>query len=255
MANLIENELIKLFAKKKLYIFLGIIFAMILIPGLVFKFSEVAKPVSGQQFPLEILNSNVELLLPIFLAILVADLITEEYRDGTLKLFLVHPVSRSKLLHAKLITILIAVVILMAFSLVASYAMGTILFGWGQGLQFGDANYQGFQGILVTAGAHLFSILPLMACALVLLVIALNLTSGGAVVGISIGLIMGLTVLGQISLAARPYLLTTYFRYYLLFLNQPGWKELLQGVAAVLLYGGISYILSLRFFQHKDLQY
>jgi ABC-2 type transport system permease protein len=97
---------------------MGIMMIMTLIPAFICKFGEVDKTMSAQMFPLEALKMHLDMLLPIFISILIADIITDEYRSGTLKLPLIHPVSRRKLLNSKLFTILVTITVLLLFFLV-----------------------------------------------------------------------------------------------------------------------------------------
>lgn len=105
MLSLVKNELIKLFAGKKIYVFmLAIVLANSLI-GVESLVGAIDIPVNGQNVPILMLPTIVNILLPLFVIVLVAGMITDEYANGTLKLSLIHPVSRTSLLTAKLLAL------------------------------------------------------------------------------------------------------------------------------------------------------
>jgi len=253
MINILKNELFKLFVQKKIYIFMGLMFIMTLISALVFKFAEIDIIISAQSFPLEALKMNIDMLLPIFITILIADMITDEYRAGTLKLPLIHPVSRKKLLNAKILTLIIASIILLLFLLIISYILGVIMFEWGAGFTFNEITYSNVQGIWMTICSYFISVLPILAYGLIIILISLILTSSGAVVGIAIGILFAFSILIQVSEILRPYLLTYYFSFFAMLLKNPLSMEIILGLFVIGVYSTIAYIASVRLFIKKDI--
>ncbi|WP_366922946.1 ABC transporter permease [Metallumcola ferriviriculae] len=254
MYNLIKNEVIKIFAGKRMLVFMIITLVFSLLPKLEAVLGEIPLEITGQNMPLYMLNSMTNLILPIFLIITVADMITGEYAGGTLKLSLLHPVSRTKLLTAKLISLVIPMVFLLAFAQMTGHLLGTIFFGWGEQLTFHDVSLSTGKGLLVTAGAHLVSIIPLLTFSAVILLLALQFTNTGAAVGISIGLLMTLSVLGQLAVNLRPYLLISYFEAVpKLFVTASGHREFLTAAVVMAIYGGTSYLISIYQFSKKDI--
>ena len=255
LLKLIQNELVKLFAKKKIYIFMGIIFVMTLLLAFIYKFANIDKTMSAQMFPLEILTMQLDMLLPIFISILIADIITDEYRTGTLKLPLIHPVSRKKLLNSKLFVLVITISFLLLFSLIISYGLGMSLFAWEEGFSFNETIYTANQGIFITIGSYIISILPLLTFSLLIMLISLKLSSSGAVVGSAIGLLFGFDILIQLSEVVRPYILNYYFRYYSILINKGIGEESIIGFLVIILYGTVAYLLAVKIFQEKDIVY
>lgn len=252
MSGVIKNELIKIFLKKKIYIFMAIIFIMTILPAFIFRFAETDIDMTGQMFPVENMTMNLGMLIPIFLSILISDMITEEYINGTLKIPLIHPVSRKKLFNGKLLALLIATTTLVLFSLIISYGSGYIFFEWGESLQINNVDYFGINSIFVTVGLYVSSLFPLLAFSTVIIFIALKLTSSGAVVGVSVGFIFALNILSQLVEKLRPFLIYTYFNP-IVFLISPGGVDLLQGIIIIFIYGVIFYVLSLKMFEKQDL--
>ena len=238
-----------------MYIFMVIMLGMALIPAFIYKYAETNVTMEGQRFPLDILKSNLEMLLPIFLSILIADLITDEYKDGTLKLPLIHPISRTSLLNSKIASLAIALLVLIFFSLISSYIIGFIFFGAGEGLNIYGETYSTGYGFLVTMFSHLIAIIPLLAFGMVIVLLSLNMSSSGGVVGASIGIIFGLNILGQLSKTIRPYLINTYFSLHGIILNSSSQISLSKSIIVIFSYGVISYLISLKIFNKKDIIY
>ncbi len=77
----------------------------------------------------DILNGATEILVPIFIVILVADMISGEQTSGTIKLLLVRPVSRFQILFGKwLVSITATAIVVFAFFL-ALYLTNISIFG------------------------------------------------------------------------------------------------------------------------------
>ncbi|WDL96250.1 ABC transporter permease [Alicyclobacillus sp. ALC3] len=92
------------------------------------------KPPTGYQTSaydqiMQYLTFTSMLFLPLTVVILVADMVAGEATDGTIKLLLVRPVSRSKILLGKWITSLIAAALATAVTCAALWAVGVAVFG------------------------------------------------------------------------------------------------------------------------------
>lgn len=263
MRNLIRNELHKLFAQKKMFVFFTILLCMaLLITGIVYTTHhnpklqaladmEQTANFTGQQFPLTNLSGMVQ-MFSIFAIIMIAEMITEEYTTGTLKLSLLHPVTRRRLITAKAASLWIATLILLLFTMVFSYIIGTVFFGWGSHFVLLEKTYSTGAGLLMTLGAYLLTSLPVMAISLVVLYAALFLNSSGAVIGLGLGFFFAQSIISQVSSKLAPFMVLTYTDIWG-FLYSEQWRKVGYGLLVFLIYGGISYILSLRKFRQKDL--
>lgn len=252
MFNLIKNELFKMFAAKKIYAFMGIIFAAVLIPSLVESFLGVDLQLTGQNLPFVQLTPLVEFLIPVFLIILAVDMFTEEYAGGTLGVLLTQPVTRIKLLNAKIVSLAIIILFLLFFSLGASYLTGTIFFGLEDPLVIGDVTYSTAEGMAFTLLLHIISALPLTAFAVIMALIALNFTSSGAAIGVGLGIYFTFTMIHQVAEIARPFLINTHFNLYELVFNGSG-KEWLLSMSVIAAYGIFSYLLAVCIMKKKDI--
>lgn len=259
LLNLVQNEFQKMFARKKIWVFFGLLLIITLIAGGALghlknnpDFEEASiQQLTGQTFPLAMFE-GLDDLLAIFVILLIADLITEEYVNGTLKVSLLRPVSRTQLLIAKVVVLAIVMAMLLIFTMIVSYIAGIIFLGWGDQMILEDQTLTTTQGVLTVVKGYLSMILPVTALGLVTMLISLHLNSVGSTIGIGLAIYFISEIAGQLSQTLRPFLLTTYFRYYLIVING-NWKQILNGLAAFLIYGGGCYLLSLITFKRKDL--
>lgn len=260
MHKLIQNEIHKLFAQKKMLVFFAILLAMSLMMGFVIYSMQNSPnpetkmnntPLSGQLFPIMNLSGLIQ-MFAIFAIVMIAEMITEEYTTGTLKLSLLHPVTRGRLITAKVLALWIATIILLIFTLIALYIIGTAFFGWGNQFIFLDKTYSMGTGFLLTFAAYLLTSLPVMSFGLVVLFASLFLNGSGAVIGLGLGFFFAQTITSQISPKIAPYLIASYNDWWS-FLYTGQWKQVTYSFIIFAVYGGLSYLLSLRFFKKKDL--
>lgn len=260
MLNLVKNEFIKLLANKKIYVFMLVLIGVNLLPLLESLTGAIGDiPINGQTIPLYMLTTYVNILLPIFLIVFTADMVTEDYATGTLKLSLIHPVSRTKLLTAKVLTLTVLTFFMLIIGMVVGAAVGTIIFGWGEKFIYEDAvneiiyNFSTVNGLLITLGSYLVSILPLIAFSLIIMLLALQFTSSGAVVGVSFGMLLTLGFLGQVSEGLQPYLINYHFKLFNLIFLAVEYPKALISIAFITILGISCYAASLLLFKRKDI--
>lgn len=209
--RLLKNEIYKLLKKKKIYIFMIIIAGMTLIPIIVSKFDSGGIVFKVNTLPLENLAWSVEMIIPIFISILVADMITNEYSEGTMKLALVNGVSRKELLFSKVLTLIFVITGLVLFTMVVSYVSGSFFLEWGVPFEFNGILLSEGMGILYTLELYLLSVIPLTAFALIITFLGLKLESGGSLVGVTIGIIFIMNTMRQLSSILSPFIISDYF--------------------------------------------
>jgi len=69
-------------------------------------------------------------ILSLLTIIVAAGIVANEFRWGTIKLLLIRPISRAKILLSKYLSILIFALILLVFYLIASWIVGALFFGF-----------------------------------------------------------------------------------------------------------------------------
>ena len=257
MTGLVKNEMYKVIKQKKFYIFMGIIFILIVLNALsvsTLQSKLVSEIFNGQSFPLNILNW-ISLIIVIFITVLIADLVTDEHKNGTLKLSLIRPITRNNLITAKLISLFVTLLIIQVFTFSISYIIGTIFFGWGHNLTFIGTEFNIFNGLLFTLVSYMFTILPYMAFGTIILFISLLSSSVGVTIAISLGSWFLISLVGQMFTETSPYIITTYFNFYVEFVNDIVVKDILVGFAVILGYGIIFSLASLLLFKKKNILY
>lgn len=85
------------------------------------------QPYDGWEYVLE--NSFLTSVISLFTIIVAAGIISNEFKWGTIKLLLIRPISRTKILLSKYVSVLIFAFTLLVFLLAASWLTGAILFG------------------------------------------------------------------------------------------------------------------------------
>ncbi|MFD1031625.1 ABC transporter permease [Metaplanococcus flavidus] len=84
-------------------------------------------PYDGWEYVLE--NSFLTSIISLFTIIVAAGIISNEFKWGTIKLLLIRPISRTKILVSKYVSVLIFAFSLLVFLLLSSWIVGAILFG------------------------------------------------------------------------------------------------------------------------------
>ncbi|MGI1805237.1 ABC transporter permease [Exiguobacterium sp. TDN 0502] len=75
-------------------------------------------------------SQGLTLILPLFIIVIMADIVSGEQNDGTIKTLLSRPVRRWKILMAKWLTVLLYTSMLMALTAIVCYAISGIVLGY-----------------------------------------------------------------------------------------------------------------------------
>jgi len=285
MYNLVKNELFKIFKQKKLYI-CGVMILVVLAISIASAImtqsassgsgnllvgsesADLSSQVTGQNFPISMISS-ISTVLVIYIVILLGDIMADEYKNGTLKLTLLGPVSRSKVVMAKAIALFLSISTLIVFTLITSYIAGSIFFDWGSG--FNVISYQttyagemtaanfalsAVSGILVTAGAFLLTILPYFSFGMIVYFLSTLISNMGAVIGASLGTWISMSLVGMVFPKITPYLITSYFNFYNEFLRSSkdfDMRSIATGSLVIVLTGALFLGLSIFTIRKKDI--
>jgi ABC-2 type transport system permease protein len=201
----------------------------------------------GKLFPLAALGIVLPLLLPIAVALNAGDAIAGEAQAGTLRYVLARPVGRTRLLVAKLTSVMAFVVLTVLVVAVTAYVVGVLLLGGSRvppGGTVGTASISGgtfsTQELLLRTGLALGYA---MVCMLGVAAIALFLSTVtrsplGAALGALAVLIASTILLGlEAASALQPYLPTRYWLAFVdLFRDPILWRDVLRGVALQAVY-------------------
>jgi ABC-2 type transport system permease protein len=204
----------------------------------------------GKLFPLAALGIVLPLFLPIAVALNAGDAIAGEAQAGTLRYVLVRPVGRTRLLVAKLTSVMAFVVLTVLVVAVTAYVVGVLLLGGSRVPTVGTVGTVGTasisggtfstQELLLRTGLALGYA---MVCMLGVAAIALFLSTVtrsplGAALGALAVLIASTILLGlEAASALQPYLPTRYWLAFVdLFRDPILWRDVLRGVALQAVY-------------------
>lgn len=207
-----------------------------------------------------IIFNSLWIHVPILVVLVTGDLIAGEANNGTFRIILTRPVSRSKLLTAKFIAGFIYYFLLLLFLLSLSLLLGYILYGSGDLLVVKKAvNIFSADDVLWRFGAaFLYGVLTMTTVAsLSFLLSALADNSLGPIIG-TIAIIIGVTIISTLGYsilgAIIPYLFTTYLPSWQLFFDfEIQIKELINAIAVNLLYISVFLISAYYYFNKKDI--
>lgn len=125
--RLIQNERMKIYTRLRTWIMLAFVVLAVISMGAMMKYVLESEMNHVLQF-----MSNSAILAPlvtIFSVIVAGDSVASEFTWGTVKLLLIRPASRGKILWAKYVSVLLFIVELLLLMLIISYFTGLVLFG------------------------------------------------------------------------------------------------------------------------------
>lgn len=77
------------------------------------------------------IQQAISLLLPLLIMVIASDIVSSEQSEGTIKLLLTRPVKRWRILLSKYIALSLSVAFIMLASMVITYAISGVVFGYG----------------------------------------------------------------------------------------------------------------------------
>lgn len=189
---------------------------------------------NGSLFPVAALAIVLPLFLPVAVAVAAGDAVAGEAQAGTLRYLLVRPVSRTRLLVAKLVSVLAFTMLSVVAVAVTSFVVGTRLFGShplpstsGTTFSTADATWRIVVAVLYVG----WSMLGVAAVALFLSTLTdspLGAALGAIALLVTSGVLVGLDA----SASIQPYLPTRYWLAFVdLFRDPVHSRDVLRGTA------------------------
>jgi ABC-2 type transport system permease protein len=198
----------------------------------------------GALFPLAALGIVLPLFLPIAVALNAGESIAGEAQAGTLRYLLVRPVGRTRLLVAKLVSVMSFVVLTVLVVAVTAYVVGMLLLGRDEVVGGGTTSISGTsfstRELLLRTG---LALAYAMLCMLGVAAIAVFLSTVArapltAALG-ALAVLVASTILLTLDAASalHPFLPTRYWLAFVdLFRDPILWRDVLRGVALQLVY-------------------
>lgn len=267
---MIRVELAKMLRRPRTWVS---VFLLCLLPTVVAIFVSVRdigpRPGEGPAFLSAVLNNGalypaaaLAIVLPIFLPVSVAlmagEAIAGEANAGTLRYLLIRPVSRTRLLVAKLIAVIVFVLGAVVIVALVSLVVGLSLLGNERGSVVSVSGVdltptQVAGRMVLTVGFIGISMVGVAAIALFLSTVSDS--PSGAALGALAGLVGSQILVSlQASSPVAPYLPTRYWLAWVdLFRDPILWRELERGVGIQIVYAGVFLALAWANLSSKDI--
>ena len=192
----------------------------------------------GTLFPLAALAIVLPLFLPLAVSITAGEAIAGEAQQGTLRYLLVRPVGRTRLLVAKLVSVMAFVVLTIVVVAVTAYVTGALLLGDSQVPSTGATSVSGSalstpELLARTLLALAYAVFCMLGVAAIALFLSTVVRSPLAAALGTMGLLIASTLLLTLDAADsfRSYLPTRYWLAFVdLFRDPIFWRDLVRGV-------------------------
>ncbi|MBC6975705.1 ABC transporter permease [Bacillus sp. Xin] len=133
MFKLIQNELLKLHAKKGMYILIGVIAALEILGAFVMVKWGEAKDLKGTYLDYAMRDTGIVILFAAIFGITIASrTITDEFQKGTIKQLLIRPRKRIMILFSKYISVLLAMLFVIVTGTLIAMVIGAIVMDGGK---------------------------------------------------------------------------------------------------------------------------
>ena len=204
------NEIEKLYKKKKVLI--AVLLSLVFVIG--WQLIMIGLRGFGMRgsvslsFPVEVLTVVINILIPLFTALITIDAFSGEFSHNTMKVTLTRPVTRFKVYAAKISSVFIFIFAILALVLVFSLFVGIIF----------NRNSSSWLDFLRVVVIYIASGLPVMVLTLLIALLANIIRSGIAVFFTSIMLYLALYVLGIVFSRYSSLFFTSTFDWYSLWL-------------------------------------
>jgi len=273
-------ETYKIFSRWRTYIGFGFIALIVILTEVVMKLSAneilyrmmrsfqkdflIFGNILNGWFVTAFIMNSLHIHIPFLIALVAGDIVSGEATSGTVRLLLIRPPSRSKIISAKYLTTLLYTTGLVIFLALMCIILGLLLFGSGDLIM----NYQTQMRIvfipeaqipvrmLLAFSAAAWSMTVVASLAFLLSTLAEN--SIGPIIG-TMALVIVFFVLGNFPFdffrAINPYLFTTYMIFWQRFLDHPiPWLEIAKSALILGLHSTGLFLIALITYNRKDIK-
>ncbi|MGM0640290.1 MAG: ABC transporter permease [Thermotogota bacterium] len=252
-----KNELYKFFTSKKLIFLSLIIVAINIFAAYVVNDRMNIEPnpmmMNAQSFPIMMYMQVFSGFFPMFFILLFAGLISDEVRDGTLKLTLVRPIKRFEFINAKIITSFIAILYINLLVMFSAYLAGMFFWGWGDNFSFQSQFLVDYGPFLSTLVYFLLNTVGYSIFALIIILFSNILKNSGFVFGGAMGIWIGMMLVTQLKPSIKEFIPVYYFDMGNFIMNGPNSFDFVKGVPVLLAYFIGFYIINSIILQRKEI--
>jgi ABC-2 type transport system permease protein len=258
---MIRVELAKLFRRPRTYVIAGLLCGLPLIVAIFLATTKIPPPPgqggaflsavlsNGALYPAAAMALVLPVFLPVSVAVLAGDSVAGEASAGTLRYLLIRPVGRTRLLVAKLLSLIVFVLFAIGAVLVTSYITGLALFGAttsSAGVTL-PPDVTSLSGVTISPAGLALRLLGTVAYIVVSMLgvaaIALFLSTvtdsalGAAMGALAVLVTSQVLVTLDAAQAVRPYLPTRYWLAWVDFFRDPVlWRDIERGAGIQLVY-------------------
>jgi ABC-2 type transport system permease protein len=272
----IRVELVKLLRRPRTWVAIGLLCALpVLVAAFVSARHLAPPPGRGPAFLSAVLNNGslypaaamaivVPIFLPIAVAVLAGDAVAGEATGGTLRYLLARPVGRTRLLVAKLVSLVVFVLMALAAVVGTSYLAGVTLLGTVPPAAVGEPGgvtslsgppLTSTQLTLRIVGTVAFITVSMLGVAAIALFLSTLTDSalGAAFGALAIVITSDVLITLDAASAVQPYLPTRYWLAWVDFFRDPiFWRDIERGFLIQICYVGVLLLASWANFMTRD---
>jgi ABC-type transport system involved in multi-copper enzyme maturation permease subunit len=252
-----KNDLYKFFTSRKLIILSLIIIAINIFAAYVVNDRMNIEPnpmmMNAQSFPMMMYIQVFSGFFPVFFIFLFAGLISDEVRDGTLKLTLVRPIKRFELINAKIITSIAGILFLNLLVMFSAYLAGLFFWGWGDFFAFESRLLVDYGPFISTLVFFFLNTIGYSIFALIIIFFSNILKNSGFVFGGAMGVWVGMMLVMQLKPTMKEFIPVYYFDLGNFILQGPNTFDFVKGIPVLIAYFLGFYIINSIILQRKEI--
>ncbi|MFF2484714.1 ABC transporter permease [Paenibacillus sp. NPDC058071] len=126
--GLVLNENMKIYRRARTWVMVGLLLLLNAFISVIVKLSAVTEPSMWSVFRWEAVFGFM--LITVFTSIVAASSVADEFSSGTIKLLLIRPWTRAKILLSKYISVILFALLLVVLLFAFTYLLNLILFGY-----------------------------------------------------------------------------------------------------------------------------
>jgi len=277
----LNNELWKLFGKKRTYIGFGAFViaqsAMLLVCKYTHWQQDIERELSGNGYlaseyisaltvSLFLIYPQVALLMPLYVTLVGGDLVAKEAEDGTLRMILSRPVSRVRLLLVKWIagsiftSVLVLALGVIALGFARLFFPWSGMFVWGRTQPDADVTFSLFtshQGLALFSFSHIFIIINTITLMSVAFMFSCFNMKPAAATILALSFMFMSMVMERIPFFDnyQNWFITYHLECWFLVFQQPApWQQIFQSELILLAASATAFIIGLMGFQVRDIK-
>lgn len=245
----LQNELMKIFTRKKFFVLLIIEILICILCGgvnyLIGKASAgaVSTSLMLSNMPMNMLSFFIQIYVPLMILMASSDLFASEVQDGTIRASFMRPVSRFKLYASKVTAITIMAVIYLAVLFVLTTIMKLV----------GGSGVASATGIVDSFFAYFLDIFPIIVLVLFAAMLNQLLNSPSLSIVICVIIYIALYILGIVVPQASGLLFTGYLQWHNLWLGVTlPFGAMLSKIGLIFGYGLVFGCIGYYLFERKE---